>query len=120
VVSVSDKESSFFDGINTSLMGIADLAEGGDNAFLKQGLSQINGLVEKAIGDFSAQHPESIASTLVAGLKATDSLLQQVGSSGLSADSKYNVIHLEIEEEQPKKKQGFFERMKQAVTLSLI
>jgi LmbE family N-acetylglucosaminyl deacetylase len=101
VVPVSDKESSFFDGVNTSLMGIADLAEGGDNAFLKQGLSQINGLVEKAIGDFSAQHPESIASTLVAGLKATDSLLQQVGSSGLSADSKYNVIHeLQVKKSQ--------------------
>src|SRR5580698_4823082 len=58
LVSVPEKESTFFDGIDVSLGGIASLAEGGDAAFLKDGLSQINSLVEKAINDFQAQHPE--------------------------------------------------------------
>ncbi len=93
LVSVPDKESSFFDGVDVSLMGIASLAQGGDAAFLKDGLSQINSLVEKAMNDFSAQHPEVIASTLAAGLKATNVLIAKVAASNLTADSKYDVTY---------------------------
>ena len=91
LVSVPNKESSFFDGIDASLMGIASLARGGNTAFLKNGLSQINSLVEKATNDFSAQHPEVIAPTLAAGLKATNVLIARVAASNLTADSKYDV-----------------------------
>src|SRR5215469_10703216 len=69
LVSVPEKESNFFDGIDVSLVGIASLAQGGDPAFLKDSLTRINSLVEKATHDFSAQRPESIASTLAEGLK---------------------------------------------------
>jgi len=93
LVSVPAKESSFFDGIDVSLMGIANLAQGGDTAFLKDGLSQINSLVDKATNDFSAQHPEAIASTLAAGLKATNALIEKVAASNLTADSKYDVTY---------------------------
>ena len=93
LVAVPDKESSFFDGVDVSLMGIASLAQGGDAAFLKDGLSQINSLVEKAMNDFSAQHPEVIASTLAAGLKATNVLIAKVAASNLTADSKYDVTY---------------------------
>jgi len=93
VVSVPDKESSFFDSMDVSLMGIATLAKEGDTAFLKDGLSQINGLVEKATNGFSAEHPERIAPDLAAGLKATNQLIDKVASSSLSADSKYDVTH---------------------------
>lgn len=93
LVSVPAKESSFFDGINVSLVGIASLAQGSDTAFLKDGLSQINSLVDKATNDFSAQHPEVIASTLAAGLKATNALIEKVAASNLTADSKYDVTY---------------------------
>jgi LmbE family N-acetylglucosaminyl deacetylase len=92
-ISAPDKENSFFDGIDVSLVGIANLAEGGDTAFLKDGLSRINSLVEKATADFSAQHPETIAPTLAAGLKANNELIEKVASSTLTADSKYDVTH---------------------------
>jgi LmbE family N-acetylglucosaminyl deacetylase len=92
-VSVPEKESSLFDGIDVSLVGIASLAQGGDSTFLKTDLSQINSLVDKAMNDFSAQHPEAIASTLAAGLKQTNELIEKVASSGLTADSKYDVTH---------------------------
>jgi LmbE family N-acetylglucosaminyl deacetylase len=92
-VSVPDKESSFFDGMDVSLGGIASLAQGGDNAFLKEGLNQINTLVEKAIKDFSTQQPETIAPNLAEGLKLTNNLIEKVSASGLSADSKYDVAH---------------------------
>ncbi|MFY9803786.1 MAG: PIG-L family deacetylase, partial [Candidatus Acidiferrales bacterium] len=93
LVSVPEKESSFYDGIDDSLVGIASLAQGGDSSFLKADLSQINSLVDKAMNDFSAQHPEKIAATLAAGLKATNELIEKVAASGLTADSKYDVTH---------------------------
>lgn len=93
LVSVPEKESSFFDGIDVSLVGIASLAQGGDSSFLKTDLSQINSLVDKAMNDFSAQHPEAIASTLAAGLKQTNELIEKVAGSELTADSKYDVTH---------------------------
>lgn len=91
LVSVPEKESTFFDGIDVSLMGIASLSEGGDSTFLKDGLAQINSAVEKSIHEFSAQHPESIASTLAEGLKTTNELIERVGSSNLTADAKYDI-----------------------------
>lgn len=90
-ISVPDKENTFFDGVDVSLPGIATLAQGGDAAFLKDDLTHINSLVEKAMTDFSAEHPEKIASTLAEGLKATNELIDKVAASGLSADSKYDV-----------------------------
>lgn len=93
LVSVPEKESSFFDGVDISLVGIASLAQGGDSSFLNADLSQINALVDKAMSDFSAQHPEAIASTLAAGLKQTNALIEKVASSDLAADSKYDVTH---------------------------
>ena len=93
LVSVPEKESSFYDGIDGSLAGIASLAQGGDSSFLKADLSQINSLVDKAMNDFSAQHPEAIAATLAAGLKTTNELIEKVAGSDLTADSKYDVTH---------------------------
>src|SRR5579863_1145906 len=93
LLSVPEKESSFYDGIDGSLVGIASLAQGGDSSFLKTDLSQINSVVDKAMNDFSAQHPEAIASTLAAGLKATNALIEKVAGSDLTADSKYDVTH---------------------------
>jgi LmbE family N-acetylglucosaminyl deacetylase len=93
LVSVPAEESSLFDGVDVSLMGIASLAQNGDSNFLKEGLSQINGLVEKAMSSFSAEHPEAIAGTLAAGLKATKELAEKVSSSSLSDEAKYDVLH---------------------------
>ena len=92
-VSVPDKESTLFDGVDVTLGGIAQLAQGGDSAFLKTDLSQINSLVEKAMKEFSPQHPEAIAGTLAAGLKATNELVQKVAASNLSSESKFDVTH---------------------------
>jgi LmbE family N-acetylglucosaminyl deacetylase len=102
-VSAADKEGSFFDGVDISLLGIASLAPGGDSAFLKESLANVNALVEKAISGFSAQHPEAIASTLASGLKATNELIGKVAASSLSDDAKYNVTY------ELKVKQGQFE-----------
>jgi LmbE family N-acetylglucosaminyl deacetylase len=101
LISVPEKESSFFDGIDVSITGIASLAQGGDTSFLKEGLNRMSTAVEKAMKDFSAQHPEAIAPTLAEGLKATNELIEKVSTSDLSADSKYDVEHeLKIKQTQ--------------------
>ncbi len=101
VVSVPDKEASFFDGIDTSLQGIASLAQGADSGFVRAGLENINRSVEEAMRDFAAPQPEKTAPALANGLKETVALLEQVEKSNLSDDSKYNIRHeLEIKRVQ--------------------
>jgi LmbE family N-acetylglucosaminyl deacetylase len=100
-IDAKDKEESFFDGIDVSLGGIADLAGSAPPAFLKSGLEQINGYVESAISGFSAQNPSAIAATLAKGLKATNALVDEVEKSGLPAERKYNILHeLRIKQRQ--------------------
>jgi hypothetical protein len=97
VMPARDEEKSFFDGIDTSLFGIATLATGGEAGFLKVGLARINAAVEDAIAQFSASQPERTAPALAAGLKETSALLAEVGKSALPGDAKYNIHHeLEI------------------------
>ncbi len=97
-----DKEQSFFDGVDVSLAGIADLAHGQDNAFLVAGLGRVNAAVEQAMGAFSAAHPEKIAPVLADGvLKQTNALAAQVSSSTLSEQAKYDVLReLALKQEQ--------------------
>ena len=101
MVDVPAKETSFYQGIDVSLMGIADLAKGGDAAFLKKGLEEIDAQVKEAVSQFNALQPEKIAPALARGLKATRALIASVNSSNLSAESKYNVLHeLRVKESQ--------------------
>ena len=86
-------EKSFFDGIDTSVVGIANLAKGQNAGFLREGLRHINTVVEQAMSRFSAQDPSRIAPLLADGLKATNSLISQAASSDLSAEAKYDVTH---------------------------
>ncbi len=85
--------NSMFAGIDVSLAGIADLAAGQDNAFLKTGLAEMNRAVEQATQKFDPQHLDSIAPQLAAGAKANLALIQQVESSSLTGEAKYNVLH---------------------------
>jgi LmbE family N-acetylglucosaminyl deacetylase len=89
----ADHEKSFFDGIDVTLLGIATLAGDEEHGFLTQGLNQINGFVEDALHNYSVNDPSAIAPTLASGLKATSHLIDQVNSSSLSADAKYDAVH---------------------------
>ena len=114
VVPASDQESSFFDGIDVSLLGIASLAKEGQANFLVPGLKKVNDLVESAIGEYSIASPEKVAPKLAEGFKKTEELLQQVKASRLSEEDKYNIIfELEI------KKAQFNNALAEALGLSL-
>jgi len=70
-VDVPAKEKDFFEGIDTSLAGIASLAKGGDAGFLSEGLRKMNAAVEEATAKFSAIEPSRSAPALANGMKET-------------------------------------------------
>ena len=92
-IPAADEEKSFFDGIDISLLGIATLAGDEEHAFLTRGLDAVNKLIENATLTYSVNDPSAIAPILAKGLKTTNNLIDQVNSSTLSADAKYNVLH---------------------------
>src|SRR5580692_2637617 len=76
-VNAEEKETSFFDGIDVSLGGIAALAQG-DTKFLKDGLSGIAGDASDALKQYTPDRPSAIAPLLADGLKSTRALMDQV------------------------------------------
>jgi LmbE family N-acetylglucosaminyl deacetylase len=86
-------EQSFFDGIDTSLAGIADLARESRPTFLRERLARINDAVEQAIASFQPADPGRVASVLARGWKETNQLIEQVASSSLTDRERYDVLH---------------------------
>ena len=70
-------EHSYFDGIDTSIAGIASLAPG-QHPFLTAGLRQIAASVDQATRTFSPSQPAKLVPLLAAGLKQTQLLMQKV------------------------------------------
>jgi LmbE family N-acetylglucosaminyl deacetylase len=92
-VKTGDKEDSFFDGIDTTLPGIASLVHSGDTAPLVAALNDIHHHIVTALYADLPAHPEKIAPELATGYKVTQQLIDWVNASGLNADDKANVVH---------------------------
>lgn len=97
----AESEKSFFDGVDVSLVGIADLAPN-EKSFLQSGLQQISKVVSEAQAQYSAADPEKIAPLLKDGLIQTRTLIAKVEKAdNLTAREKYDVIHeLRVKETQ--------------------
>ncbi len=93
VVATGDREKTFFDGIDVSLASIASLAGDSDHEFLNAGLRLIDESVKLAASAFRADRPDASAPHLASGLKVTVALIEQVQSSHLSEEQKYDVLH---------------------------
>jgi LmbE family N-acetylglucosaminyl deacetylase len=92
-VKVQEKEDSFFEGIDASLVGMATLAHSGDTKFLVDGLKALQNDVNVATYADLPARAEKIAPTLATGYKQTQSLIDAVQASSLSADDKANLVH---------------------------
>ncbi len=90
VVPVVPNEKSFFDGIDTSLLGIATLAHG-DRAPIEASLKVIRQHVTSAMLGYVPSSPEKIAPELRDGYFATKKLMEDVTTSSLSAGDKENI-----------------------------
>ncbi|HEY3835150.1 MAG TPA: PIG-L family deacetylase [Bryobacteraceae bacterium] len=97
-VSAADQEKSFFDGIDTSVEGIASLAPDAPGA-LKSGLAEISADVKKAVTGFRPDRPQEIAPALAEGLKRTQALIAEMRSHSIAEPGKANVIY-ELEQKQ--------------------
>lgn len=91
-VPVSDHETNIFDGIDTSLPGMAILAHG-DATFLKTALSKIDQHVITATFGYLPSDPSKIMPELAAGYRETLSLIEAIKDSSLSATDKANINH---------------------------
>jgi len=99
-VPAADRETSFFDGIDVSLNGIAALAAG-DAKFLKDGLAAIARCAADALRQYQVDRPAGIAPLLAEGLKATRASIAQVQSSSLAEPGKSDVLfELGVKEQQ--------------------
>jgi LmbE family N-acetylglucosaminyl deacetylase len=89
-VKSGESEASFFDGVDTSLTGIAALAHG-DAGFLRPALAAINRDVEKAMAAYDPAAPAKAAPALHDGYLATKKLIGEIGVSPLSEDDKADI-----------------------------
>ena len=94
-------EKSFFDGVDVSVVGIADLAAG-EKTFLRNDLKRISKVIDEAKSQYSATAPGKIAPLLKTGLVETRALIAKVESAkDMTAREKYDVLHeLRVKEVQ--------------------
>ncbi|MGE3537014.1 MAG: PIG-L family deacetylase [Candidatus Tectimicrobiota bacterium] len=107
----ADQEQSLFDGIDTTLPGIASLVE---SSHILPALMEISRHVEAAINTFDALKPWGVASELAAGMRATRTLIEQVKTSAPAGASTDHVLFL-----LGNKEQEFNEAMHRALGLVL-
>src|SRR5262245_55582327 len=92
-----ENEQSMFDGMDTTILGIAQLA-GSTN--LSPDLTEISKRVEAAISKFDALKPWVVASDLAAGTKATRALIEKVKASSPEDANRDHVLFLLGNKEQ--------------------
>lgn len=93
-----DHENDFFDGLDTSLMGLAARLESelSKAPYLRSMLAQIQAEIKKADGD-----PQSALSPLLSGLQLTRDLISKIENSGVSKGAKDDLLlNLRTKEQQ--------------------
>ena len=83
-------QADFFAGVDTSLVGLAQLANS-DAPFLKPQLLALQSKVAEASLNYIPAHPEKLAPLLHDGYRITEKLLAEVQASSLSEQDKYNL-----------------------------
>lgn len=91
LVGKSEKETSLFDGLDTTILGMAKLA-GSTNITAE--LTALNNSVESALKKFDARQPWLVASDLAAGAKAVQTLSEKVKASNIEAANKDQLLFL--------------------------
>jgi LmbE family N-acetylglucosaminyl deacetylase len=85
------EESSLFDGIDTTIPGLARFVDGPAPESLIDGLRTIANRVTEAQKQFDVNGPYAADAPLAAGLSALRALRRQLSGMGLSDDARYNI-----------------------------
>jgi LmbE family N-acetylglucosaminyl deacetylase len=104
-------EKSIFDGIDTTITGMAKLA-GSLNIYAD--LSVIDNRIESMIKNFDARRPSAVASELAACMKATRALMERVNGSQVDEANKDHLLFLLTNKESE-----FNDAMNKALGLSM-
>ena len=91
VGSQTEKDGSFFEGIDTTLTGLANFVTGPPPPALVVGLREIAGHVASAEKQLAFEGPFATAQPLVEGLRAVRGLRQQLGTMGLADSARYEI-----------------------------
>jgi LmbE family N-acetylglucosaminyl deacetylase len=95
------EEGSLFDGIDTTIPGLASLVSGTPPPALVAGLRAIADHVSAAQRQYDAGGTFAAAPSLLAGLTAVRALRQQLATMGLAAEARFNLdARLKTKEEQ--------------------
>ncbi|MCI0392534.1 MAG: PIG-L family deacetylase [Acidobacteria bacterium] len=86
-----ENEKSLFDGIDTTIGGMAKLA---GSTTLSSDLGEINNQIETAIKKFDARQPWVVAPELTAGMRATRASMEKVKASQIEATNKDHLLFL--------------------------
>ncbi len=88
-------ESGFFEGIDTTLPGIAGYAPAADRPLWRTRLTALSQIVAEATAAFRAETPAASAPALARGLAETEALLAELDSPGsrLPPEAAYNMRH---------------------------
>ena len=87
-----ENEKSLFDGLDTTILGLAKLAWSAVN--LTDALTEISNQVEAALKRFDARQPWVVAPALASGLRTTRALIETVKGSQIEAASKDHLLFL--------------------------
>ncbi len=87
-----ERETSLFDGLDPSWLGLAQLA--GPALDLRPMLTEVQTLVNEALTAFDARHPWTIVPQLVAGLRLTRSLIERVQHAPVEEAAKDHLLFL--------------------------
>ena len=87
----AESEKSIFDGIDTTISGLAKLSGSTD---ITAELNAISNSIETALKKFDALRPWTVAPELAAGLKTTRSLIEKVRGSQIEDANKDHLLFL--------------------------
>ncbi|MGH9767713.1 MAG: PIG-L family deacetylase [Blastocatellia bacterium] len=91
VITKVENEKGLFDGIDTTIAGMAKLA-GSTN--ISPELTEISNRVEAAINKFDARQPWVVASELAAGMRVTRALIEKISASRFENPNKDHLFYL--------------------------
>jgi LmbE family N-acetylglucosaminyl deacetylase len=110
-----EHEAGFFEGIDTSIEGMALYLPAAAQAGVKAKLEAIDAQVKDATAKFDANDPTKSAPALAKGLELTRALIAELRAEKLPEDGRYSaVFELEIKERQ------FNEALGQALGMTMV
>ena len=90
-------EEGLFDGVDTTIMGMAKLA---NTSALDAEFTQLQESVDAAVRDYDARHPWKVVSELASGLKTVRSLIENIQDIDLDESTRSHLLFLLRNKEQ--------------------